>query len=195
MLENYCTNCGANLNNQEGFDPDDGYWTCTECGTMLIDPDLEGSDSNVAWFCDNCGAFLNKQSGFRDWYSSWTCTECGYYNSLSEDNIYESVESYQSSLSENEEEEYYEIEDQNDNNAFDYSGQKTNNQDTSQKIQQGNNHQEYNYQENVKQKGCLSGCFSFIIMILFVLGVLLLFMKIMSFTIDLLNTSIFGLLS
>ena len=98
MSEYYCPNCGADLEDQSGFDPDDGYWTCKECGKLLIDPDDDDDDSQysgVRWFCDECGACLNKQSGFEDWYSSWTCTKCGHVNSISEDEIYESEEDYE----------------------------------------------------------------------------------------------------
>ena len=99
MSEYYCPNCGADLGDQSGFDPDEGYWTCEECGQMLSDPDEDDSDAqfeNVCWFCDECGAFLNKQSGFSDSYSSWTCTKCGFTNSISGDDIYESEEDYRS---------------------------------------------------------------------------------------------------
>lgn len=35
MDEYFCPNCGATLNNQPGFDPDGGTWTCTSCGKLL----------------------------------------------------------------------------------------------------------------------------------------------------------------
>lgn len=104
MSDYYCPHCGADLGDQPGFDPDAGYWTCTECGQFLTDPGDESDEperfEGVGWFCDGCGAFLNKQSGFSDWYSTWTCTECGHVNNLSEDEIYESEEAYQASRSE-----------------------------------------------------------------------------------------------
>lgn len=102
MSEYYCPNCGADLEDQPGFDPDSGYWTCTECGQFLTDPEDEDPDAQfdgVGWFCDGCGAFLNRQDGFNDWCGTWTCTECGYENRISEDEIYESEEDYQSSKS------------------------------------------------------------------------------------------------
>lgn len=99
MSDYYCPNCGADLEDQEGFDPEAGYWTCTSCGMMLTDPDVPSDDDGVAWFCDNCGAFLNKQEGFESWYSSWTCSECGHWNSLSSSEIYESEEAYHASKS------------------------------------------------------------------------------------------------
>ena len=104
MSDYYCPHCGADLADQPGFDPDAGYWTCTECGHFLTDPG-DGSDEperfdGVGWFCDECGAFLNKQIGFSDWYSTWTCTECGHVNNLSEDEIYESEEAYQANRTE-----------------------------------------------------------------------------------------------
>ena len=97
MDEYYCPNCGATLNNQSGFDPDNGTWTCTQCGQHLMDDDTFEGDSyeGVAWYCDECGTLLNKQSGFSDGYGTWTCTECGHTNGTTEDDIYESEEDYQ----------------------------------------------------------------------------------------------------
>ena len=97
MDEYYCPNCGATLNNQSGFDPDNGTWTCTQCGQHLMDDDTFEGDSyeGVAWYCDECGTLLNKQSGFSDDYGTWTCTECGHTNGTTEDDIYESEEDYQ----------------------------------------------------------------------------------------------------
>lgn len=91
MSDYYCPHCGADLGDQYGFDPDAGYWTCTECGQFLMDDDIADGDEyeGVAWFCDNCNALLNRQLGFSDSYSTWTCTECGHTNGLSEDDIIE----------------------------------------------------------------------------------------------------------
>lgn len=99
MSEYYCSNCDTNLEKQSGFYPNTGYWTCEECGQLLLNP--EDSDSNqrytdVGWFCDNCGTFLNGQTGFSDWDSEWVCMECGYANTISETEIYDSCEEYQS---------------------------------------------------------------------------------------------------
>lgn len=100
MDEYFCPNCGAILNNQFGFNPDVGTWTCTECGKTLMDDDVYDGDTyeGVAWFCDNCGALLNKQYGFSDSYSSWTCTECYHSNSINENEIYESEEEYKNRI-------------------------------------------------------------------------------------------------
>ncbi len=95
MSEYYCTNCGADLDDQPGFDPYKGYWTCTECGKLMLDPDDPSFVSDAAWFCDECGACLNKQSGFSEYYNSWTCTECGHINPIGPDEIYESEAEYQ----------------------------------------------------------------------------------------------------
>ena len=98
MGDYYCPNCGADLEEQSGFDPYGGYWTCTECGQFLTDPEDSDETSQfdgVGWFCDGCGAYLNKQSGFSDWCSTWTCTECGHTNNISEDEIYDSEADYQ----------------------------------------------------------------------------------------------------
>ena len=97
--EYYCPNCGAILNDQAGFDPEDGSWECTECGTTLYGDDVYDGDDypGVMWYCDNCGALLNKQSGFSDDCDNWECAECGYVNPISEDEIYESEEAYRNS--------------------------------------------------------------------------------------------------
>ena len=97
MDEYYCPNCDAILNDQPGFDPDNGSWTCTCCGKHLMDDDVYEGDTyeGVAWYCDECDALLNRQSGFSDSYGTWTCTECGHTNGTTEDDIYESEEDYQ----------------------------------------------------------------------------------------------------
>lgn len=98
--EYYCPNCGAVLNDQDGFDPDGSVWTCTECGETLYGGDMESTMENyngVVWYCDSCNAILNKQSGFDDSLPYWDCTECGHRNEISEDQIYESQEDYENS--------------------------------------------------------------------------------------------------
>lgn len=97
MDEYYCPNCGAILNNQLGFDPENGSWTCAECGKHLMDDDVYEGDSykGLAWYCDNCGALLNRQSGFSDTCGSWTCTECYHTNSINEDEIINKEEKHE----------------------------------------------------------------------------------------------------
>ena len=90
----YCPNCGAHLNDQKGFDPEAGYWHCSQCGQFLTDGVGTERFEGVGWFCDNCGAYLNKQIGFNDWLSSWVCQECGFENQIADDQVYESEESY-----------------------------------------------------------------------------------------------------
>lgn len=115
MDEYFCPNCGAILNDQAGFDPSYGTWTCTVCGTELMDDDTFEGDTykGVAWYCDECGALLNRQPGFSDSYDSWTCTECGHSNGTTEDDIYDSREDYEDRVAndaddgENNEDEYY----------------------------------------------------------------------------------------
>ena len=89
MDEYYCTNCNAILNEQFGFDPDGGSWSCTTCGQELFGDDVYDGDiyPDVMWYCDSCGALLNKQDGFGDYYSSWICTDCYHINPISEDAI------------------------------------------------------------------------------------------------------------
>ena len=125
MSEYYCPNCGADLDDQPGFDPNAGYWTCTSCGQFLIDPadgnDVSSRFKDVGWFCDGCGAYLNKQFGFSDWNSTWQCTECGYINNISEDEIYESEAAYQASRNESEEYSYdYDEDEDEDEDDEDY---------------------------------------------------------------------------
>lgn len=88
--EYYCTHCGAILNYQSGFDPDNGFWICTECGQTLYGDDVYDGERypGVMWYCDSCGELLNKQSGFSDRYDSWTCIKCGHVNQIAEDEIF-----------------------------------------------------------------------------------------------------------
>lgn len=97
MDEYFCPNCGAVLNDQFGFDPSCGSWTCTCCGIQLLDDDVYEGDiyEGIAWYCDVCGALLNRQTGFSDLYDSWICTECGHSNSITDNEIYESREDYE----------------------------------------------------------------------------------------------------
>lgn len=91
--EYYCPNCDAVLNDQIGFDPDDGVWTCTECGKELYGDEIAETMrryEGAVWHCDWCNAVLNKQYGFDDYCSSWRCTECGHINEISDDNVCES---------------------------------------------------------------------------------------------------------
>lgn len=98
--EYYCPNCNAVLNEQDGFDPSLGAWTCTECGETLYGDDVEQTmvrfDGTV-WYCDDCNAILNTQAGFSDLFDTWCCTECGHENHISEDEIYDSKEDYENS--------------------------------------------------------------------------------------------------
>ena len=64
MSNYFCPHCGADLDDQDGFNPNTGYWTCKECGQFLTDPEIDVDKSSrfdgVGWFCDNCGAFLRQ---------------------------------------------------------------------------------------------------------------------------------------
>jgi len=97
--EYYCPNCNAILNDQDGFDPQDSTWRCTECGKELFGDDIYSGDNfpGVIWRCDNCGAILNKQCGFSDNSDSWECTNCYHENQINEKSIYDSEEDYQNS--------------------------------------------------------------------------------------------------
>lgn len=50
----FCTRCDARLILQKGYSPDLPYWVCKSCGQMLINPELDVSDT--VWRCDGCGA-------------------------------------------------------------------------------------------------------------------------------------------
>lgn len=97
MDEYFCPNCGALLNNQYGFDPSCGTWTCACCGKHLMDDDVYEDNlyEGIAWYCDDCGALLNRQLGFSDIFDVWICTECGHCNSITGDDVYESQEDYE----------------------------------------------------------------------------------------------------
>ena len=98
MSEYFCTNCGATLNEQYGFDPDNGSWSCTDCGQELYGDDVYDGDiySGVMWYCDQCGVLLNKQNGFSDYHDSWTCSECYHTNPISESEIEGNRKNYSS---------------------------------------------------------------------------------------------------
>ena len=96
MGEYYCSNCGAKLNAQSGFnvyefEKGDSYWTCWGCGEdcdkYTVDdyhsPSYIPDGDEDEYYCSRCGAMLNAQDGFcarvcergdRD----WTCRSCGY---------------------------------------------------------------------------------------------------------------------
>lgn len=88
-MEYYCTSCGASLDEQDGFDPALQVWSCTQCGTLLMNDEVYEGEifSGVAWFCDGCNALLNKQEGFSDTLGSWICTECGFESPINESEI------------------------------------------------------------------------------------------------------------
>lgn len=97
MSRFYCTCCNADLESQYGFDPNASHWYCTQCGTLLTNPNGNAGArfEDVVWLCDNCGACLNDQPGFTDWGGSWRCTKCGHTNGTTEDDIFSSEEEYQ----------------------------------------------------------------------------------------------------
>lgn len=85
----YCPNCDSILNEQIGFDPESGVWTCTKCGELLMDENLYEGESfeGVIWYCDKCNDILNKQPGFSDSYGSWICDKCHFRNIISDEMI------------------------------------------------------------------------------------------------------------
>lgn len=98
MVREYCSNCGADLRMQDDYVPGEGHWICTECGQLLLNPEIDDSGSQfpgIGWYCDSCNAYLNDQDGFSDWNGYWTCEECGYNNTISSEEIYESKAAYE----------------------------------------------------------------------------------------------------
>ncbi len=117
-----CPNCGAILNDQYGFEPDNSSWTCTSCGQTLYGDDVYEGEmfEGVMWYCDNCGALLNKQSGFYDGCGTWSCTECYHTNNISENEIYDSEEEYHRKQNIDNDDDDSEAEDEDDQYEDDY---------------------------------------------------------------------------
>jgi len=42
----YCPECGAGIEEQEGFEPDSGLWKCTKCGLEMITGDICGGEES-----------------------------------------------------------------------------------------------------------------------------------------------------
>lgn len=159
MDEYFCPNCGAILNDQYGFDPSRGFWSCTCCGKLLMDDDIYEGDiyEGVAWFCDNCGALLNRQPGFSDIYDSWACTECGYGNIIADSEIYESEEDYQynkdsrpnaATYYQESEQEYEEEEYEEDDDEYEEECEENEFQETVEHIRQAESEQVYQEEEH-----------------------------------------------
>lgn len=55
-------------------------------------------ESNVTWYCDGCHSVLNEQPGFSTSTGSWECAECGEINDVTDANIFNSEEEYQSQM-------------------------------------------------------------------------------------------------
>ncbi len=86
--EHYCTNCGAVLDDQEGFDPKAVSWICKICGQQLFGDNLNSDVfGDVVWYCDGCGCVLNDQDGFTEANGSWICSSCGFKNKVTIENI------------------------------------------------------------------------------------------------------------
>ena len=90
MLIRYCTKCNADLDSQLGFSRFYTHWSCSNCGELLINPDIDMHDKlfpDVLWFCDECEELLNIQSGFEDSKYLWVCECCGYINEITKRSI------------------------------------------------------------------------------------------------------------
>lgn len=83
-----CPHCGAVLNEQEGFDPEEGSWICKKCGQKCVENELFYDDfGNLMWYCDECGSPLNDQEGFTEKEGTWKCRVCGHINDVCKDDI------------------------------------------------------------------------------------------------------------
>ena len=190
--EYVCPNCGAILNEQYGFDPDNDTWTCTSCGKELYGDNVyEGEQyPGVMWYCDECGALLNKQDGFYDYCYSWFCTECGHENPINDSEIYESTSDYEESRNNSG------YTDNNDDDRSDYSSRNYSQSDSESYRQPSiNSHDGVNEEKNVQNSsnsGCclvnlFSGCLGMIL--LFILGLIGLWLvcKVLLFGFDIID--------
>ncbi len=190
--EYFCPNCGAVLNNQYGFDPDNDTWTCTVCGKELYGDDVYEGDQypGVMWYCDGCGALLNKQDGFNDYCYSWTCTECGHWNRIDESEIYESKSDYENSQSSSSYDDDEDSDDSSSDSGWSYSGSESysTSSDTTP-VHEGKKSQD---EQNNSNNGCclvnlFSGCLGMILLCFLGLGALWLFFKILGIGLDILD--------
>ena len=86
----YCPNCGAILEEQDGFDPELPCLACKKCGKQLVGDDLVSDVfGDVVWYCDKCGSILNRQYGFTEKLDNWQCRVCGHINKINKDEIIE----------------------------------------------------------------------------------------------------------
>lgn len=73
-----CDNCNANFDEQDGFDPYCGQWTCTECGQInYIDEDevlvKEIGEGILTSECPICGGTMERTG---EGFEPWICTSC-----------------------------------------------------------------------------------------------------------------------
>lgn len=85
----FCPKCYAILEDQQGFDGNDGTWTCLKCGQLLYGDEINDEFEGVVWYCDNCNTVLNTQDAFDDSLGTWECTECGCNSVIAETEIIE----------------------------------------------------------------------------------------------------------
>lgn len=72
-----CPHCGAVLDYQYGFEPEDAEWVCRQCGKLI---------SDNKYYCPHCNSLLNEQCGFTPAAADWSCAECG--KSIAADKVY-----------------------------------------------------------------------------------------------------------
>lgn len=92
LADCYCAWCNAPLDEQTGFEKNNGTWYCEICGHLTYGELKHESTrfKNVIWSCEGCGDILNNQDDFTDENDTWECRKCGYMNHITEDDIFDS---------------------------------------------------------------------------------------------------------
>ena len=79
-----CPECGAILDTQPGYAPNNNFWDCIYCETRCYSTDIYNGEMypDVFWYCDRCNALMNIQPKFTDTVDKWKCKKCGYINNI-----------------------------------------------------------------------------------------------------------------
>ena len=88
--EYLCPDCGSDLTNQYGFDPEKHIFQCTNCGTVLYGENFEDDPDayeEPVHMCKKCGHVLNLQYDYYSGSSECRCNECWYDNKFDEEDF------------------------------------------------------------------------------------------------------------
>jgi len=94
MINNFCPNCDAELDEQWGFSPYKSSWVCEDCGCLIESDEKSACEklpeqpapvnksssdliSEVEWRCPECDDDLDSQLSFSPFDSEHTCVNCG----------------------------------------------------------------------------------------------------------------------